>query len=363
MVEKSGKLRLCAVAVLCLLWGGCSSSQPAKPDDKKKGAVSRPVARLVETFVMNTGGPVLGYAVDSERVVLARAGGRVSWYLLDGMFAEGDRIVKGSFPVSCTLLSNDGSVAGIRRNGTFWLSRVDRQLPLPYRLKQLRGARSVVLLPRRRLLAIGMKRAEVRLYNRRGAFAGRFNSGFKEVNYLWSAPDGSLLIYAGGNGGIGAYDPDSRTVRFMRKTLEPVVSGAFSRDGKLFVAGGLFGTIYLFDAVAGKFLRMQKFAQGAIRALRFVENGMLLAGYGTGGKGGFLLLSVPALRVQPLKFPAGHSSLWFTGGKDNMLISGDSRGAVRVYRLERAQQTVTNSRAADRAGKNSGPQNKKTGNK
>lgn len=298
---------------------------------------------------MQTGGRVLFAAASTDQAVLSRVDGTVARILLDGFFIAGEHRAEQGPVVQFTVVAARQQVTGVLRSGRLWQSGPQGTVPLRGFAGRLTGARAVRYLAPQQLTAVALQNGRIVFLNSRYEPAGQFNSGLQGLHHLWGASDGTRLVYASVNGGMGVYQTVQRQGVFSRSATEPLVSGVFSPDGRFFAGGSLFGTVYLFDLQELRLVQSAKPAAVPVRTLVWLPPAAkdgppgLLAGSDSGSGGGFILLQLPELLQLPLAVPEKAGALWMERLSDGRMAAVDADGTFRIYRLQAAASSVSNS--------------------
>ncbi len=188
-------------------------------------------------------------------------------------------------------------------------------------------------LPSGRVPLTAANGTQVRLLDRWGRGTVR--------DVAWS-PDGRRLAVASPLG-FGLYDPESGREQVFRPTGAEVWLLCFSPDGGLLAAGMADGTVRLFRASDGAFLRTLPGWDGGIGALAFSPDGRLLAAGSATGKvrvwrleaGGRAAALLWEDRFDPIRLdppPQFQAKVALAFSPDGRTLAAGWVGEIRLYR-------------------------------
>ena len=161
-------------------------------------------------------------------------------------------------------------------------------------------------------------------------------SGPSRVIY---SPNGDTLVI-GTPGGVYLYGAQVlRPLRFI-KMDEPAISLDYSPVATVVAAGGFSGSIYLFNAQNGQFLRLLKASQSAVNALDFSPDGTMLATASSDGQVRIWRLWDGAIQ----RVLSGHlGAVWAVkfSPDSKLLASGGVDGSLRLWQVKDGAATRT----------------------
>src|SRR5258707_15672741 len=125
----------------------------------------------------------------------------------------------------------------------------------------------------------------------------------------------------------------AQQLKFLEGHAGPVVSTAYTPNGKLIVSGGADGTVRLWDRVTGQLVATIADHQGAVLSLAVARDGTKFASAGMDHKAHVYdlpnpdpLVSFAALAGDPVALAAS------ADGK--LVVSGDKANLVRLWNID-----------------------------
>ena len=154
------------------------------------------------------------------------------------------------------------------------------------------------------------------------------------------SPDGSLLAVAGFDSTVVIVNAtNGRLVRTLQAPSTGSRTVMFSPDGSRLAVAGLYDTVRIWNVTDGSIAFDMVTDNRRVNALAFNQDGSLLA---VGGESPFVSVWNLANGRNVLTFPERPGktfSLAFCG--NNLLASGESDNAIRLWRLDRQEQVAT----------------------
>jgi WD40 repeat protein len=158
----------------------------------------------------------------------------------------------------------------------------------------------------------------------------RIEAHESEVTALAFSPDGAILVSAGADGRVLAWDIKAGGASHRCPALEgKVFAVAYAPDGKRFASAGSDGLVRVWDAATGKLAEQHKGHDGPVATLAFSPDGKLLA---SGGYDRAIRLwPTGGGKARVLKGAEGRvTALAFTPDGGSLLSGGAALTDVRV---------------------------------
>ncbi len=201
--------------------------------------------------------------------------------------------------------------------------------------------RGVAFSPDKSRLVTVCQDGHVRLWNvQNGTQTQRFENAGRGAQKVVFHPQGTSIAVCGFDMNVKVYDVATGS---LKQTLAAHGTNqrtiAFSPDGSLLAVGGRTGVVRVWQLSSGKVLADLKGDGRRINAIAFSENGQRLA---VAGDGPFITVWNPLdgslLQTLPER-PGKTFSLTFCG--DDVLATGESDNAIRLWNLKTLQNTAT----------------------